>query len=1796
MIDLYPSETAEKLSGMAPVQVPEPRAWDGFVRGTGMYTMQGLAKTGRAVDMLGAVGPIAQDAFTGGTEAQDKYFREHDDVWGSAVDYWTPAPGEVGVAGQTVGQLLSLIPQVLASPSLAIGATQLGVAEDLVREGVDAGRANLVGGVNAVGLGLGIWLPILGRNLWQRVIIGGAGFNVVQGAATRGVSGEILQGTPQAEQFRAFDGTAMTLDVLLGMAFGGLVHLSPEARVQGAEAWGKIASWAEKLDPSQKDAIATLRQAQHMNVDSTPGEATTPADVEAHVNRLKTAIEQAERGQPVNVEDLPAGRFEPQPDRQLENLTQMDEMVRSAADVARAEGIQEPQVPDRMRISDEERATYESLHTLPREEQAEGVGQVIEAQLVKAGVPQPEALANAAIWRAFTQTIADRYGINPAEILTRYGVGVSRGTPIEGALDQPGSGPDQAAIPPADRTVEVDGVRHPVSNSEGKPIAGTVAELRNFYRWFGDSKVVDEKGRPLVVYHGTEADFEAFGRSEDIGFHFGTRAQATSRVSDEGRILEGARLMPVHLKIENPYRMPDLNIWEPGNVLTQLELDGILTREQANAADIVDREFVRNALAAKGYDGIVYKNGVEGKADPAADSYIVFSPEQIKSAIGNRGTFDPDDPNILYQSERGPTFYSALAHQVDAADMKAAPAKGWKDWVKGQVGKGGIKAEEVKWSGLEEWLDLQGGRVTKEAVQAFLANNGVRVDEVMLGDQRMLDYLPSEWTTRRDEDGNYVVYDESGEIIGDGGTPELAQNAARIYIETGQTLPTKFQQYQLPGGENYRELLLTLPEKPANVDVLEPDTSLWTKENVTLNLEQQGGGLRMTPTQRWTATINGQEYRITRYPGRDSSEFRVDGGNGQIQNSGAPTLEQAMVRAQFHRSHPEVMFVGGAFQAMDSGVRRGRGDATDFQSSHFDQPNILAHVRFNERTDADGKKVLFIEEFQSDWAQQGRKERTRIVESLAKERGIPVEEANRLVPQDAGFLRNGKQREPTDAEISEFFGLREGADPADYRLEMMQRTKPKGIPAAPFVGKTDAWVALALKRMIRYAAENGFDRVAWTRGEQQVERYTGALRKAVDAIEWTKTPEGIQIVGYKGKQSGEDQASIQIEIARVDRQIDALENAVSSIRQMSPEQRATYSELNNRHDELSGRYHAARGNRTKVVDTTQKEDTLSDAIGKAMADRIINDPAQSGTIEGENIRVDDTGMAGFYDRIVPKVANEVLKKLGGGKVRETDLDLRGGPLGAGFTYEGPRYTYDALDAIRPTMGNWPVQIQHQLIDVMTEMQLRGADFEDAIEHFGSRTLVENLGGQAVQLMETSKQASFDITPAMLEKALAGQPLFQQGRAQIQFGENRTLINLLETADRSSFMHETGHFFLQVSRDLASAPNAPIEAMQDWATTKAWLGLEGDTIPREAHEQFARGFEAYLREGNAPSPELKTVFQQFRDWLLALYESIASLDVKLTEPIRRVMDRMLASQRQDPGPGTPRSAPSGSELDDGQPPPPGAESAPAAFESLTIEAPDMRSAIEQMALHEAGWAQEGGKNLGGETGVANFSTWIPKADWWADRPDKLNAAKTQEAVRKALAGEKLKAAEQRMVDYLVEVANKRMAASKFIAPDEWGLLASDLASEGLEVNQKSMVQADQVARAIERDETAVEAAAIRYENDDAAFMAAVEEILRGNDPEQARQDSEENRGPAQSQGTGGQGLQEKPDPEQLLAQEAERYVLERPDQLLTIGTNPDGTPVQITAADYLTQARAAVAQAREDVALFDVAATCLMGRN
>ncbi len=184
----------------------------------------------------------------------------------------------------------------------------------------------------------------------------------------------------------------------------------------------------------------------------------------------------------------------------------------------------------------------------------------------------------------------------------------------------------------------------------------------------------------------------------------------------------------------------------------------------------------------------------------------------------------------------------------------------------------------------------------------------------------------------------------------------------------------------------------------------------------------------------------------------------------------------------------------------------------------------------------------------------------------------------------------------------------------------------------------------------------------------------------------------------------------------------------------------------------------------------------------------------------------------------------------------------------------------------------------------------------------------------------------------------GKLLFQDTggmRGSIQFpaagvGSGDTVIRLFQSADLSTFLHESGHFFLTVMQDL-SRDGGPIA--EDFGTVKAWWrdnakavakdansrmpdakvtaddviaaldnGTTGDTLKDAAvdvgmQEQFARGFEQYLMEGKAPSTELRSAFEKFRSWLISVYRSLAGLNVQVSDDLRRVFDRMLASDEE-----------------------------------------------------------------------------------------------------------------------------------------------------------------------------------------------------------------------------------------------------------------------------------------------------------
>lgn len=135
------------------------------------------------------------------------------------------------------------------------------------------------------------------------------------------------------------------------------------------------------------------------------------------------------------------------------------------------------------------------------------------------------------------------------------------------------------------------------------------------------------------------------------------------------------------------------------------------------------------------------------------------------------------------------------------------------------------------------------------------------------------------------------------------------------------------------------------------------------------------------------------------------------------------------------------------------------------------------------------------------------------------------------------------------------------------------------------------------------------------------------------------------------------------------------------------------------------------------------------------------------------------------------------------------------------------------------------------------------------------------------------------------------------RGQIRFVQGRKpVITLARDANASTFIHETGHQWLEELMRDAEHPLAPDVLKDDSLAIRDWLGVnEASEIKTRHHEKFARGFEQYMREGVAPTRGLANVFAKFRGWLLSIYQSLRGLGKPINDEVRGVFDRLIAME-------------------------------------------------------------------------------------------------------------------------------------------------------------------------------------------------------------------------------------------------------------------------------------------------------------
>jgi hypothetical protein len=479
-----------------------------------------------------------------------------------------------------------------------------------------------------------------------------------------------------------------------------------------------------------------------------------------------------------------------------------------------------------------------------------------------------------------------------------------------------------------------------------------------------------------------------------------------------------------------------------------------------------------------------------------------------------------------------------------------------------------VKKEELAYTGLDDFLRDK-PNVTKQEVQDFLANNRVDVQEVRLGEAAAEDqigiakrkeifdkYEPQIQALYKDMDS--YGYDTPREVLQSTDNrlrklQEMRDAEANAYYAIPEPTPTRYQKYQLAGGENYREILLTLPE---------------AKPSPSIEIQKQNRRLEMTREIQDDFAMSGDVERAAKL------KAKADAIEESIKE-----LEKLPIPKQ----------------------------TENYQSSHFDQPNILAHMRVNDRIDADGKKMLLVEEIQSDWHQAGREKgyKTDVEGQLTKinkQRQILLDKQAQYEKLAEPYTSQNKDA-PSD--------IIQGWTDATEQLRALQTQQNKlgkGVPDAPF---KDTWYQLALKRLTKYAADNGYERIGLTTGKQQAGRY--ALSNEVDEI---------NVIGRTNMATGEKSKSVAL-------------------------------------DMKSGQSLRIGVNNDGIIDNVSDESiknfmgkNLSEVVGKDIAKEIMLNNKK--TISGEGLDIGGEGMKKYYDEIYPKFLDKYGKKYGA-SVGETQI-------------------------------------------------------------------------------------------------------------------------------------------------------------------------------------------------------------------------------------------------------------------------------------------------------------------------------------------------------------------------------------------------------------------------------------------------------------------------------------------------------------------------------------------------------------
>jgi hypothetical protein len=548
--------------------------------------------------------------------------------------------------------------------------------------------------------------------------------------------------------------------------------------------------------------------------------------------------------------------------------------------------------------------------------------------------------------------------------------------------------------------------------------------------------------------------------------------------------------------------------------------------------------------------------------------------ENESGQAGLPGTVPLSDDEQL-----APTFFSK-AEQV--ANQKVNSGSG--DSILATLRNNGVKDSEIQWLGLDDYLKGK-PKVSKPDLTQYINEHKIALNETNLGG--------NDWKNVRDLTVNRnKVHAENNRIW----TDHLR------YADGSSDLFNAMKE-----GQDIEPVIAKMP-----ADVQQPARRFVETDQQIRDLDKQIGDAEknVKPSRYESYTLPGDKDNYTEklltLPS-DNSAVRQAYENAENERNtyiATGSLVPGDVELRFQDAQTAIRKAANA------------NASKTFQSSHFDEPNVLAHTRFDDRTSLDGKKTLLLEELQSDWHQKGKQ--------VGYQNPAPTKlpDGVYIVPSNGFFQVVNREGNPLLS--------RTWANEADARTAALEHygegAGNPGVPSAPF--KSD-WHELVIKRMLRHAAENGYDRLAWTTGDQQVARYD--LSKQIDSLDWLKNDDGsYSIAANKG---GEEVF------------------------------------------------------RKEGLDASE----LADHVGKDAAQKIKNGEGKNyrmqgthnmGTLKGLDLKIGGEWAKALYDRAIPSFLNKYAKKWGA-KVGTAEIDTT--PSGS-LRYEIVDPKGNVQDAFRNRAG------------------------------------------------------------------------------------------------------------------------------------------------------------------------------------------------------------------------------------------------------------------------------------------------------------------------------------------------------------------------------------------------------------------------------------------------------------------------------------------------------------------------------